>query len=625
MAVTPDAGADLGRARRLLNVTLWLTLIYQYTALVTLDRPAERWLVAGLLPVSFALTLRHVLKGRAGERPRWWVWTLTAQGLVAFVPSLVVDSPGMPGHSWLGACVLLLVPGRAAWLLYVALIGAVGVVQIVHPQFWYLGAWRTLSMFSGVVAIYGMARLVDHAIILHDTRTDLARTAVDSERLRAERELQGRLGHALSTIARRARRASKLAGTEREEASAELTAIVTRAREALAYARSQFGPQQPPPAASPPGVAHRLSIVIMVAYHLGFGIDSVLDLVVLGADPVKIALAVPLLVTALFLQLRHSLAYAPGRRPRAWGWSLGAQTALSLAFVPFFGYSWLQTIALLAGTVLLTIAPPVSRILVGALMALDGGLAWHYFGLEGVPMYTLYPMALGLNVYGLSWLVWVGRQVNDARAELARQAVALERWRISRDTHDLLGLGLSAITLKTELASRLLSIDHDRARAEMREVAEAAGRALADLRSVSGEQVDLSLQAEVRSALSILRAADVAAEATVSRQPLPAPLDAMLATVLREAVTNVLRHSKAECCAIVVTCEDGVVRLSVTNDGVSSAVPKARDRGLANLRARVTTLGGHFEAGPTDDRRFALTAEVPHPRDRSFSAEVPQP
>ena len=144
---------------------------------------------------------------------------------------------------------------------------------------------------------------------------------------------------------------------------------------------------------------------------------------------------------------------------------------------------------------------------------------------------------------GIRHLVSVNAELVEARDELARNAVAQERLRFARDLHDLLGHSLSLIALKSELAGRLAEIDPARARAEMADVEAAARRALAEVRdAVSGyRQVSLAQAlAEARSALS---AAGITLRSPAPKEPLPGAVDAVLGWVVREATTNVLRHS----------------------------------------------------------------------------------
>jgi two-component system sensor histidine kinase DesK len=209
---------------------------------------------------------------------------------------------------------------------------------------------------------------------------------------------------------------------------------------------------------------------------------------------------------------------------------------------------------------------------------------------------------------GTRYLVSVNAELMEAREELARNAVAAERLRFARDLHDLLGHSLSLIALKSELAGRLAERDPARARQEMADVEAAARRALAEVRdAVSGyRQVTLTQAlAEARSALS---AAGIALRAPVPA-PLPEAVDAVLGWVVREATTNVLRHSRARSVTVDLASTDDGVTLTVTDDGDGGTGP--RGAGLSGLAERVEALGGRLDAGAVDGRGFRLAAVVP--------------
>ncbi|CCG02518.1 sensor histidine kinase [Blastococcus saxobsidens] len=206
-------------------------------------------------------------------------------------------------------------------------------------------------------------------------------------------------------------------------------------------------------------------------------------------------------------------------------------------------------------------------------------------------------------------LISVNAELVEARDELARNAVAEERLRFARDLHDLLGHSLSLIALKSELAGRLAERDPARARQEMADVESTARRALAEVRdAVSGyRQVSLAQAlAEARSALS---AAGISLKAPAPGRSLPGPVDAVLGWVVREATTNVLRHSDARTVAVTLRTGDDGVELSVVDDGRGGDAPAGA--GLCGLAERVATLGGRLVHGPADGRGFRLTAAIP--------------
>ena len=248
---------------------------------------------------------------------------------------------------------------------------------------------------------------------------------------------------------------------------------------------------------------------------------------------------------------------------------------------------------------------------------------------------TVVTAGVGLMVYGLSWLAGTARQLEALRSELARMAVLAERLRVARDVHDLLGLGLSAIALKADLIGRLIGRDDARAAAEIAEMGRICAHARADIRLVTEAGGDMPLDAELVAAREILASAGVNVRADIGTGPPPPVADAVLAPVLREAVTNILRHSAATDCTIEATTADGALRLHVSNDGVPDqaaagdyAAWRAADgrtgSGLANLTARVRAAGGRLTVSQTGGR-FDLSAEIPLPYPEPLMASRRQP
>ncbi|MFJ8631026.1 sensor histidine kinase [Streptomyces sp. NPDC093568] len=209
------------------------------------------------------------------------------------------------------------------------------------------------------------------------------------------------------------------------------------------------------------------------------------------------------------------------------------------------------------------------------------------------------------------------RQLRAAREELARRAVEEERLRFSRDLHDLLGHTLSVIVVKSEAARRLAAGDLAAAQAQLNDI-EAVGRqALTEIREAVTGYRRGSLSTELDRAVSALRAAGIEPVVSRSGPPLVPQTEALLGWVVREAVTNAVRHSGARRCEIVLSGGEERVRLTVTDDGDThvSAHPEYSasigGTGLTGLSERLTTAGGTLTAGPGPRNGFVVTAELP--------------
>ncbi|WP_330291440.1 sensor histidine kinase [Streptomyces sp. NBC_00576] len=215
------------------------------------------------------------------------------------------------------------------------------------------------------------------------------------------------------------------------------------------------------------------------------------------------------------------------------------------------------------------------------------------------------------------------RELRAAREELARRAVEEERLRFSRDLHDLLGHTLSVIVVKSEAARRLAPRDMDAALLQITDIESVGRQALTEIREAVTGYRQGSLATELDRADSVLTAADVTPVIHRSGPPLSPAAEALLGWVVREAVTNVVRHSIATRCEITVegTTGEGTgerVRLCVADNGTGpkqaptgSTRPGVGGTGLRGLTERLAAAGGSLEAGPTPGGGFLLTAELP--------------
>jgi two-component system sensor histidine kinase DesK len=228
--------------------------------------------------------------------------------------------------------------------------------------------------------------------------------------------------------------------------------------------------------------------------------------------------------------------------------------------------------------------------------------------------------ALGLDMIGAARIGRTFRELYRARRELARLAVAEERLRMARDLHDVLGHTLSMIALKSELAWRTMEQEPAQAAQEMQDVEKAARGVLRDVRTAVAGYRQPSLQAELEGAQQLLEAAGIEYHVEAGAHKLPAPIDAVLAWVVRESVTNVVRHSRAQHCSLCLTETLEWVRLVITNDERRSTLPPmeqtrtAAGSGLPGMVERVVAQGGRIEAGPrvADGRAgFLVLVELP--------------
>jgi two-component system sensor histidine kinase DesK len=209
------------------------------------------------------------------------------------------------------------------------------------------------------------------------------------------------------------------------------------------------------------------------------------------------------------------------------------------------------------------------------------------------------------------------RELRAAREELARQAVEKERLRFSRDLHDLLGHTLSVIVVKSEAVRRLAHRDLDAALVQAGDIESVGRQALTEIREAVTGYREGSLATELDGARSALRAAGIEPVVRQSGPPLAAQTEALLGWVIREAVTNAVRHSGATRCEITVEGASERVRARISDNGrglPSDPLPPLLGiggTGLKGLTERLAAAGGSLEAGPGTRSGFVVTAELP--------------
>jgi two-component system sensor histidine kinase DesK len=234
----------------------------------------------------------------------------------------------------------------------------------------------------------------------------------------------------------------------------------------------------------------------------------------------------------------------------------------------------------------------------------------------------------GLAALSYRARVELNRELIRARETVAELAASEERLRLARDMHDLTGQSLSTITLKSDLAARLLeqlpaSPQRDRAAAEIAQVADVSRQALADIREAISGYRRPTLVVEAITARSALEAGGITVHDDFLQGSSPGDLsgtvnadaEAALAWCLREAVTNVVRHSGARNCWLAVRSASGELALEVRDDG-HGAQPHEGDwgtghSGLRGMSERLSAVGGRLEITP--GAGFRVLAAVPSP------------
>ncbi|WP_017556104.1 sensor histidine kinase [Nocardiopsis baichengensis] len=246
-----------------------------------------------------------------------------------------------------------------------------------------------------------------------------------------------------------------------------------------------------------------------------------------------------------------------------------------------------------------------------------GGVAWGEVALVWGLAVVYAPLAMSGNLASV-WLYELARDAFAGREAQARLAVSEERLRFARDMHDLLGHSLSGMTVKSELAARLTDRgDPSAAAGQMREVQSAARTALREMRGAVSGYRELDLAQELDTVRGVLAASGIAVTVRGGPEAVPDNVRGPAAWVVREGATNVVRHSEAERCTVVLRREGAQVVVEVRNDGAPRAVEGAgpagtpQGNGITGLTERVAAVGGTLEAGPSGGDGFLLRAVLP--------------
>jgi two-component system, NarL family, sensor histidine kinase DesK len=339
--------------------------------------------------------------------------------------------------------------------------------------------------------------------------------------------------------------------------------------------------------------------------------------------------------TAGVIALTSRLIFpVPMVTPRRVPWEgLISIVGLSVAILAVGGASgsnWVSALVIASAAVGRTV-PTLRLVVLGAAICTAAGLTVYL--IQGAlnssnTLAFVAPLLAACFAYSASRRLELVNKLRETRAELARMAVADERLRISRDLHDLLGHSLSLITLKAELAGRVIDADPERAAREIADLEQVARRSLGEVRAVVTSYRQPSLAAELAEARHMLAAAGMDCEVYApARIELPPPVDVLLAWTVREGATNVVRHSGARTVTITITVTADEASAEVADDGVGPGwepgqrgpaehgpgpADGARGSGLSGLTERARDAGAEISAGEgRGGKGFRLLVRIP--------------
>jgi two-component system sensor histidine kinase DesK len=318
-----------------------------------------------------------------------------------------------------------------------------------------------------------------------------------------------------------------------------------------------------------------------------------------------------LLGAIIFLFLYFGLFVLANPRSLA---HIAGMMLLGLLYQPFNGGActfFIFAAAMLPFCVESQAAAVTGLLAIGATGAIEG-LFLHIRGWQ-LFYSALFPMIIGAGNTFFAERNRMNRRLRKANDEIEHLAKVAERERIARDLHDVLGHTLSVITLKSELAGKLIDRDPQRAGKEIREVEEISRQALSDVRDAIRGYRSKGLIAELAQAKCTLETAGVAVRCDASTtMKLPAIQESVLSMAVREAVTNVVRHAQARTCNLRLEQRNGTCYLEIEDDGRGGF--QNEGNGLRGMRERVEMLGGTLTRNSQTGTKLAITVplkEVP--------------
>lgn len=309
---------------------------------------------------------------------------------------------------------------------------------------------------------------------------------------------------------------------------------------------------------------------------------------------------------SLFLAIYVGMVFAGTRRRQTW--YLGALALLAGAYYPFNGGAAGMFIYVAAFAPFITdsIAISITAIVGSALAVAGGGLLFHYTPWSWA-ICSFFCLAVGAANSVAAQRMRSGFALGLAHQQIAHLAKLAERERIARDLHDVLGHTLSVVVLKSELAGKLVDHEPARARQEIGEVEQIARKALTDVREAIRGYRSQGLAAEIARAQKTLDAAGVTLECDSNPPQLAPAEETVLSLIVREAVTNIVRHAQASRCRLAFETSADATALIVEDDGRGGI--REEGNGLRGMRERVESLGGRLRIDSLRGTRLRI--EIP--------------
>lgn len=317
-----------------------------------------------------------------------------------------------------------------------------------------------------------------------------------------------------------------------------------------------------------------------------------------------VAVGIVLVFGVVYVVALRWLNRVPANQRRSWPWIfLLALIVLAIALIPTIRLGVLGCMPYLVSYSMLALPRPVAVInfVTGVIATIVIPIA---FGVLGEWWF----IAVIVLLTGFTTLFIRIIEEREAQGEVVREQLTLvaERERVARDVHDVLGHSLTVVTVKAELAERLLDVDLDRARSELRQIQSLTRQALAEVRATVGGLRVARLGEELESAKEALRSAAITADVPDDPDVVDPRYRIIFAWTLREAITNVVRHSRASQCTVTL----GEREMTIIDDGVGASQAR-HGNGLRGIRERVEAASGRLViAGGADASGTTVKVEM---------------
>lgn len=307
------------------------------------------------------------------------------------------------------------------------------------------------------------------------------------------------------------------------------------------------------------------------------------------------------MVIGFFLSYRFSF-HAKGWLVHVWI-SIGILLSCALTF--FFGYVYFSLfLAVIIGNIRHTagfflmygihLALTIGTVLFSSFIQPDYFLSQLSFVIVCIIGVILLPF----HLYNRNKRELLEGQLEKANQRISQLVVIEERQRIARDLHDTLGQKLSLIGLKSDLAKKILDKKPEQAKQEIKDIQQTARVALKEVRELVSNMRGVKLEDELERVEKILKAAGIefAVEGNPTLTNIPLGVESVLSMCLKEAVTNVVKHSQATKCSVMIeqTRDEVMVRVSDNGTGRIQPADFKKGHGLAGIKERLEFINGSF-------------------------------